>query len=58
MSTYQSFQRTNFQDDDIEEDDEITHESGVLIHVPESDRCEYFLFVSVFYSELYGKDYL
>ncbi|KAK6634991.1 hypothetical protein RUM44_000240 [Polyplax serrata] len=41
MSTYQSFQRTNFQDDDIEEDDEITHESGVLIHVPESDRSRW-----------------
>lgn len=40
MSTYQSFQRGNYQDDeDIEEDDENPHEAGVLIHVPESDKC-------------------
>lgn len=41
MSTYQSFQRCNYQSDgSIDDDDDNTHEAGVLIHVPESDRCK------------------
>ncbi|EEB19496.1 conserved hypothetical protein [Pediculus humanus corporis] len=49
MSTYQSFQNANYQNDgdidedidDDDDDDENPHEAGVLIHVPESDRSNW-----------------